>query len=91
MRVHFRGNLFTEQLRSNSSHIVHVFTDRYQATHVPSWDCCIARGMHTTITVDVIKCGKYRLTELTRRLMLKKYLADILTLHILFAAKEQRT
>jgi hypothetical protein len=37
------------QLPSNSSDIVDVFTGRYQATHVPSCDNCIAMVLHVTL------------------------------------------
>jgi hypothetical protein len=36
MRIRCRGNPFTEQLPSDSPGIVHVFSGRYQAKHVPS-------------------------------------------------------
>jgi hypothetical protein len=39
--IHFRGNLFNEQLPNNSSGIAHMFTGRYQATYVSSCDSCI--------------------------------------------------
>jgi hypothetical protein len=43
------GNMFTEQLPSNSPCIVDVFTGRYQTTHAPSRDRCIATILHATI------------------------------------------
>jgi hypothetical protein len=46
VRVHFRGNLFIEHLPGNSSGIVHMFTCRYQVTHVSSCDHCIATVTH---------------------------------------------
>jgi hypothetical protein len=47
MRIRYRGNPFTEQLPSDSQGIFDVFTGRYQATHVPSHDRCIATVLHT--------------------------------------------
>jgi hypothetical protein len=48
MRIRCHGNPFTEQLPSDSPGIV-VFPGRYQATHVPSRDRCIATTRHAII------------------------------------------
>jgi hypothetical protein len=45
MRIRYRGNLFTEQLPSNSQGFVDMFIGRYQATHAPR-DRCIATAVH---------------------------------------------
>jgi hypothetical protein len=42
MRIRYRGNPFTEQLPSESPHIVDVFTDRYLETGVCLFVYCIA-------------------------------------------------
>jgi hypothetical protein len=42
----------TEQLPSDSPGIVVVYTGRYQATHVPSRDHCIATVLHVIILTD---------------------------------------
>jgi hypothetical protein len=47
MRIRCHGNPFTEQLPSDSPSIVDVFPGRYQATHVPSRDRCIATTTYT--------------------------------------------
>jgi hypothetical protein len=51
MRVHCRGNPFTEQLPSDGPGIVDVFAVRYQATYVYvlSRDRCVAAAIHATI------------------------------------------
>jgi hypothetical protein len=48
MLIHCYGNSFTEQLPSDSPGIVDVFACRYQATHIPSGDHCIATVLHLT-------------------------------------------
>jgi hypothetical protein len=52
MHIHCRGNPYTEQLPSDSSGIVDVSTDHYQATHVPSHDHCIETAMHARILFE---------------------------------------
>jgi hypothetical protein len=49
MRIRFRGNPFTEQLPNDRVGIADMFTSRYQATHVPSRDRCIATAIHVTV------------------------------------------
>jgi hypothetical protein len=44
------------QLPSDSSGIVDVFTHRYQATHVPSRDRCIATVLHATLFSKISPC-----------------------------------
>jgi hypothetical protein len=49
MRIRCCGNLFTEQLPSDSPGIVDVFSDCYQAIHVPSRDRCLATAIQATL------------------------------------------
>jgi hypothetical protein len=54
MCIHCHGNLFTEQLPSENPGIGDVFTDHYQATHVPSRDC-LHRNSYTHYSTNYIK------------------------------------
>jgi hypothetical protein len=49
MRMRCRGNPFIKQLPSVNLGITDVFTGRFQATHIPSRDRCVATSIHTTI------------------------------------------
>jgi hypothetical protein len=55
MSIRCRRNPFTEQLPSDSPGIVDVFTGRYQATHVPSGDRCIATAISTTVMYEYVE------------------------------------
>jgi hypothetical protein len=56
MRIRCRGGPFTEQFPNDSPGIADVFTGRYQATHVPSRDRCIATAIYTPILSLYIYC-----------------------------------
>jgi hypothetical protein len=62
MRILCCGKPFTKQLSSDSLGIVDVFSGRYQATHVPPRDRCIATAIHARISYEknseVIKSRK---------------------------------
>jgi hypothetical protein len=61
LRSRCRGNPFAEQLSSHTPGIVDVFTGRYQATHVPSRDHCIATSIQSTIFYSLTALGAFRL------------------------------
>jgi hypothetical protein len=52
MRMRCLGNPFAEQLPSGSQGIIDVFTGRYQATHIPTRDRCIATAIHAAIILN---------------------------------------